>query len=114
MRSCAVVGTLLCACCLGGAVGQPSSATQSGPPRAVDTRGLEAFPPGANREVVIRACAPCHAPELVVAKRRSAAEWDRIILTMVERGAVASDEEQLQILEYLLHFFGPTSDGAGD
>jgi len=44
---------------------------------------------------------------MVVAKRHTAEEWDDIIAKMVDRGAVASDEEQQQILEYLVKFFGP-------
>lgn len=55
----------------------------------------------------MRACAACHAPEIVVAKRHTADEWDEIIAKMVDRGAAATDAEQEQILEYLTKFFGP-------
>jgi hypothetical protein len=44
---------------------------------------------------------------MVVAKRHTADEWDEIIAKMVDRGAVANEEEQQQILEYLAKFFGP-------
>jgi cytochrome c5 len=69
--------------------------------------GVDVFPPAPQRNLVVRACAACHAPEMVVAKRHTADEWDEIIAKMVDRGAVASDEEQQQILEYLVKFFGP-------
>ena len=66
----------------------------------------QVFPRGAHRDLLVRACAGCHPPESIVAKRRSAEEWDEIIARMIERGAVASDEEQEQILEYLVRFYG--------
>jgi hypothetical protein len=111
MRSRRVFAALLSGCCVS-VLAQSPPAAQTGPPRMADTPGLEVFPLGPARDIVIRACAPCHAPELVVAKRRTAEEWDRVILTMVDRGADASDDEQLQILEYFLHFFGPALDHA--
>ena len=67
----------------------------------------QVFPAAPQRELVVRACAACHAPELVVAKRHTIDEWDEIIAKMVDRGAVANDEEQQQILEYLARFYGP-------
>lgn len=69
--------------------------------------GTNVFPDAPQRELVVRACAACHAPETVIAKRHSAQEWDDLIARMVDRGAVANDEEQQQILEYLVKFFGP-------
>jgi cytochrome c5 len=81
--------------------------TDGAPPFAASDAALAAFPPHRGRDVVVRACAPCHAPELVVAKRRSADDWDRIILAMVDRGAVADEAEQQQILDYLVELFGP-------
>jgi cytochrome c5 len=74
---------------------------------AANATGTNAFPAAPERDLVVRACAACHAPEMVVAKRHTADEWDDIIAKMVDRGAVANDEEQQQILEYLVKFFGP-------
>ena len=67
----------------------------------------DVFPAAPQRDLVVRACAACHAPEIVIAKRHSAYEWDEIIAKMVDRGAVANEKEQQQILEYLAKFFGP-------
>lgn len=64
------------------------------------------LPPGEHRDLVVRTCAACHAPELVVAKRRTEADWDDIIARMVERGAVATEDEQLLILDYFVQHFG--------
>jgi cytochrome c5 len=69
--------------------------------------GTNVFPAAPQRDLVVRTCAACHAPEIVVAKRHTADEWDDIIAKMVDRGAVANESEQQQILEYLAKFFGP-------
>ena len=67
----------------------------------------DVLPPAPERNLVIRTCAACHAPETVIAKRHTADEWDEIIAKMVDRGAVATEDEQQQILSYLAKFFGP-------
>jgi hypothetical protein len=59
------------------------------------------------RDLAVHTCAACRAPEIVVAKRHTADEWDEIIAKMVDRGAVANGDEQQQILEYLAKFFWP-------
>ena len=91
--------------------GEPPSKAAGASPRAAEDPALAVFPDDPSRGVVIRACAPCHAPELVVAKRRSVDEWDRVIATMIDRGAVADDDEQTRILDYLARFFGLAPDG---
>jgi hypothetical protein len=73
---------------------------------------LNVFPAAPERDLVVRACAACHAPEMVVAKRHTADEWDDIIAKMIDRGAVANEAEQQQILEYLVKFFGPAQGDA--
>ena len=83
---------------------EPTKATGN---RADTGNGLSVFPAGPERALVVRTCTACHAPELVIAKRHTADEWDDIIAKMVDRGAQANDMEQQQILEYLVRFFGP-------
>jgi cytochrome c5 len=74
--------------------------------RSVPSGAAAALPEAPERDLVVRACTACHAPEVVIAKRHSAEEWDEIVAKMVDRGAVASEEEQQQILEYLVRYFG--------
>ena len=69
--------------------------------------GSNMLPAAPERELLMRVCTSCHAPELVVSKHRTAEEWDDIIAKMVDRGAQATDEEQQRILTYLVRFFGP-------
>jgi hypothetical protein len=70
------------------------------------------LPAGANRDLVLRTCANCHAIDLVVAKRRTREQWDQLIGVMVDRGAQATDQEQDLILQYLVNHFGPGSEPA--
>jgi len=45
---------------------------------------------------------------MVVAQRRTEEQWEQLIGVMVDRGAQATDDEQAQILEYLVKNFGRT------
>ena len=64
------------------------------------------LPPAAQRDLVIRVCSACHAPEMITVKRHTSDEWDDIIAKMVDHGARANDVEQEQILAYLVRFYG--------
>ena len=64
------------------------------------------FPAAPEHDLVVRVCSGCHVPEMVTAKRHSAAEWDDIIAKMVDHGARADDAQQEQILAYLVRFYG--------
>jgi hypothetical protein len=76
--------------------------------RAAAGNGSSVFPAAPERDLVVRTCTACHAPELVIAKPHTPEEWDDIIAKMVDRGAQANDTEQQQILAYLVRFFGPS------
>jgi cytochrome c5 len=65
-----------------------------------------ALPPGPARELFVRVCTRCHAADLVIAKRHTPEEWDDLIAKMVDRGAMATDDEQQRIFEYLVRFYG--------
>jgi cytochrome c5 len=77
-------------------------------PASISTRVL---PEGKDRSLVVRTCAVCHAIEVVVAQRRTEDQWDEVIAKMVDRGAIATEEEQLQILDYLARYFATTNPG---
>jgi cytochrome c5 len=64
------------------------------------------LPESPGKALVVSACTTCHQAEVVVAKRRTAAEWDEVIGKMVDRGATLSDAEQDQIYDYLVKNFG--------
>jgi hypothetical protein len=64
------------------------------------------LPEGPYRALVLRTCAVCHSIDLVVAQRRTQDQWDQLIGVMVDRGARATEDEQSQILQYLVQNFG--------
>jgi hypothetical protein len=69
------------------------------------------FPEDTQRELVVRVCSACHPPEVVVARRRTAEEWDEIVLRMIDRGAEATEEEQRQIVAYFARHYGAADRG---
>jgi hypothetical protein len=64
------------------------------------------LPEGRYRALVLRTCAVCHPIDRVVSQRRTQDQWDQLIGLMVDRGAQATEDEQSQILEYLVQNFG--------
>ncbi len=64
------------------------------------------LPDAPGREQVVQVCLQCHPAELVVMKRRSAEEWQDVIMRMREHGARGSDDQFEAILNYLAAIFG--------
>lgn len=67
--------------------------------------GFDVLPAGKDRELVLRSCAVCHPIELVVARRRTDADWEKQMSRMMDFGAKATDDEQDRILDYLEGWF---------
>jgi hypothetical protein len=70
------------------------------------------LPEAPAKALVVRACTACHQAPMVVAKRRTAEEWDEMIGKMVDRGAALTDAEQDQVYDYLVKYFGPETPAA--
>ena len=64
------------------------------------------LPEAPAKALVVRACTACHQAPQIVAQRRTAEEWDTMVSKMVDRGATLTDEEQDQVYDYLLKYFG--------
>ncbi len=82
---------------------------QAPPGRRSTTSGVPAqLPQGANKEVVQRVCgATCHGPELIMSRGRDRDQWTQVVTAMVTRGAKATDQELVQIVDYLSKTFPP-------
>jgi competence protein ComEA len=63
------------------------------------------LPEGAGKKTVEKVCFKCHGPENVLRKRHTKAQWDKIIDTMSENGAKATDAEFEEVLNYLSRYF---------
>lgn len=69
----------------------------------------DVLPESPAKAVVVRACTSCHQAPMVVAKRRTADQWDEVIGKMIDRGARMTEAEQDQVYDYLVRYFGPAN-----
>jgi len=76
-------------------------------PASISTKLL---PEGKERALLIQRCAVCHPIEQVVATRRGNADWERQVTRMVGFGALATEAEQDQLLDYLERNFSNGAD----
>lgn len=67
----------------------------------------DVLPEGPGKALIVRACTNCHQAPMVIAKRRTADQWDEVIGKMVDRGARLTEAEQDQVYDYLTRNFGP-------
>jgi competence protein ComEA len=64
-----------------------------------------AFPAGPGRELTIRVCSGCHAPEMAADQQLDAAGWKTVVDQMASKGASATDAEFDEIVQYLATAF---------
>jgi mono/diheme cytochrome c family protein len=67
--------------------------------------------PAGAREAFLKVCGSCHPVDTVTSQRRSRAQWQESINSMVTRGAKGTNEELAAILEYLATQYGPAAPG---
>ena len=59
------------------------------------------LPDGPGRDLMIRVCSQCHAPELAANQELDKAGWKDLVDQMASNGATATDAEFDQIVSYL-------------
>jgi competence protein ComEA len=64
------------------------------------------LPDGPGKKTLEKVCFKCHGPENVLKKRHTKEQWDKVIDTMTENGAKATDAEFEEVLNYLSRYFG--------
>ena len=84
------------------------------PPPAKTQQHSTDLPPGAGRETVMRVCSKCHSPNITVANPRNRQGWEETINKMAGLGAMATDDEFTEILEYLSKNVAPDSKPQSD
>jgi competence protein ComEA len=67
------------------------------------------LPAGPGKDTLIRVCSSCHSPDNVIANGQDRAGWENTISKMAGFGAVGTDEEFTEILEYLVKNFPATA-----
>lgn len=63
------------------------------------------LPAGPGRDVMIRVCSKCHAPEYAASQQLDAAGWRELVDQMASKGAEASEAEFEAIVRYLTSAF---------
>jgi hypothetical protein len=66
------------------------------------------LPDAEQRNLVVKTCLVCHPVELVVSQKRTIEAWDKLIGKMVDYGAKADDDQQIEILTYFATHFVAT------
>jgi len=72
----------------------------------VSANAQDKLPEGDGKQLVERVCNECHGPETYTEKKRTKDQWEKVIQTMVDRGAEATDAEFDKIVAYLTKYFG--------
>jgi mono/diheme cytochrome c family protein len=86
---------------IGSSVAVSAQAPTAPEPAALSPAQLAAFPAGEGREVTVRVCSGCHAPEVITQQRMAPADWARIVEMMAGQGAQGSDADFEAITAYL-------------
>ena len=87
------------------ATGAPA---QTGAPTAASASEL---PPGEGQATTERVCSACHSPVVITHQRLSGDDWADLVYQMADRGAMASDDELTEIIDYLSRTY--PAEGAG-
>src|SRR6185295_17181775 len=96
MRKVTLFALAIAGCCL---AQEAKNAKDSGPP----------LPEGEGKELVIRMCNKCHGPAVFTKTRMGRVGWEDQVASMVEKGAVGTDEEIQIVVDYLVKNFGRDS-----
>jgi cytochrome c5 len=73
---------------------------------ALTANAQDQLPEGDGKKLVEKVCNECHGAETFTQKKRTKAEWDKVIQSMVDKGAEATDAEFDAIVAYLTKYFG--------
>jgi mono/diheme cytochrome c family protein len=91
---------------------QPQTQPPTQPPTQTQTQAQTqsaepTLPNGPGKDIVLRACVKCHSLKITTSKRASEDEWATSVNNMVNRGAVLSDDEIDEVIDYLSKNFKP-------
>jgi competence protein ComEA len=98
LRKASTCALWFCAFCMmsaGAAYAQQPAQPQSHPE----------LPAGPGKNTLIRVCSTCHSPDNVIANGQDRAGWEDTITKMAGFGAVGTDDEFTEILDYLTKNF---------
>jgi quinoprotein glucose dehydrogenase len=65
-----------------------------------------ALPEDTGKDVVVRMCTKCHGTAVFTRMRMGRTGWEDEVASMVERGAVGSEQQVRAVVDYLVRNFG--------
>lgn len=99
-------GVFACTLGVSPAVSQQAAPPATSPP-AQHQQHMTELPPGPGHDTTVKVCSKCHSPNILVATPRTRQGWEETITKMSGMGAVATDDEFTEILEYLVKNVSP-------
>ena len=73
----------------------------SAPPLTAQLSSQGALPEAPGRDVTVKVCANCHAPETIGSVRHTPAGWREVIARMVAAGATGTEQELETVFQYV-------------
>ncbi len=74
--------------------------------RARSRTAQDPLPDGPGKASLVVVCGSCHDVDTAVGMRHTSAEWKEVVDSMINRGAIGSDDEFKAVLGYLSTRFG--------
>ncbi len=62
------------------------------------------LPEGPGKATTLKLCSSCHGPQIVLGKPHSEDGWGAIVADMVQRGALGTDDELYEVVQYLTKY----------
>lgn len=66
------------------------------------------LPDGPGADIITRSCQACHGLDQITSTHHDEDGWRSTVTEMVGNGAVLTDQEQVQAVQYLAAHFGPS------
>lgn len=63
------------------------------------------LPEGPGKAALVKDCGGCHGPEAVIGNANTRKGWEELIDEMIDRGAVVSEQERKDMVDYLARHF---------
>ncbi len=67
------------------------------------------FAPGAEHDLVAKACTACHVGAQVTSQHKSAEQWSETVSQMISNGAQIPDADFDKVVAYLAQNYGPAA-----
>jgi quinoprotein glucose dehydrogenase len=86
---------------------QPSSTASGSTAGASSTGAMADLPEGQGKATVVAVCTKCHGPNNFTTLRMSRSAWESEVAEMKDKGAVGTDDDFKQVVDYLAKNFPP-------